>query len=134
MRRTKLVLKYLFAAFFVAAGFNHFVNPAFYLKIVPPYLPWHPALVYLSGAAEMALGLLLLFQKFTRAAAWGLVALLVAVTPANVHMAINHDLYPEYGAAALWLRLPLQLVLMAWAYWYTSPVAPSGRGDEAAAA
>lgn len=122
MRKLKVVLKYLFAAFFVVAGVNHFVNPAFYLKIMPPYLPWHLPLVYASGVAETALGLLLLTRKFTRAAAWGLVALLVAVFPANVHMALNHGLYPEYSVAALWLRLPLQLVLIAWAYWYTLPV------------
>jgi uncharacterized membrane protein len=134
MRRIKLALKYLFAAFFVLAGFNHFINPAFYLKIMPPYLPWHPTLVYLSGVFEISLGLLLLIPKFTRAAAWGLVALLVAVTPANVHMAVNHGLYPGYSVTALWLRLPLQSVFMAWAYWYTFPVAQRRGGDEAAAA
>jgi uncharacterized membrane protein len=134
VRKLKLVLKYLFAAFFVAAGVNHFINPAFYLKIMPPYLPWHLTLVYLSGVCEIALGPLLFVRKFTRAAAWGLVALLVAVTPANIHMAINHGLFPEYSAAVLWLRLPLQLVLMAWAYWYTLPVVHGRGGDEVAAA
>lgn len=134
MRRLKLVLKYLFAAFFVVAGVNHFINPAFYLKIMPPYLPWHLTLVYLSGVFEIALGLLLFIRKSTRAAAWGLIALLVAVTPANVHMAINHGLFPEYSVAVLWLRLPLQLVLMAWAYWYTLPVVHRRGGDEVAAA
>jgi uncharacterized membrane protein len=132
--KLKLVLKYLFAAFFVVAGVNHFINPAFYLKIMPPYLPWHLTLVYLSGVCEIALGLLLFVRKFTRAAAWGLVALLVAVTPANVHMAINHGLFPEYSVAVLWLRLPLQLVLMAWAYRYTLPVVHGPGGDEVAAA
>jgi uncharacterized membrane protein len=134
MRSIKLVLKYIFAAFFVLAGVNHFINPAFYLKIMPPYLPWHPALVYLSGVIEIILGLLLLTKKFARAAAWGLVALLVAVSPVNVHMALNRGLYPEYGVAALWLRLPLQLVLIAWAYWYTLPVVERLNGDEVAAA
>jgi uncharacterized membrane protein len=133
MRRIKLALKYLFAAFFVLAGVNHFINPAFYFKIMPPYLPWHAALVYVSGACEVALGLLLFIKKYTRAAAWGLVALLVAVSPVNVHMAINHGLYPEYRVAALWLRLPVQILLLAWAYWYTLPVARSVRGDEVAA-
>ena len=133
MRRIKLVLKCLFAAFFVLAGVNHFVNPAFYFKIMPPYLPWHAALVYVSGVCEVALGLLLFTKKYTRAAAWGLVALLVAVSPVNVHMALNHGLYPEYSVAALWLRLPLQILLLAWAYWYTLPVARRARGGEAAA-
>jgi uncharacterized membrane protein len=134
MKKIKLVLKYLFAAFFVLAGVNHFISPAFYFKIMPPYLPWHAALVYLSGVFEIVLGLLLLVPKLTRPAAWGLVALLFAVSPVNVHMALNHGLYPEYSVVALWLRLPLQLVLMAWAYSYTSPAARRVRGDEAAAA
>ncbi|MBA3243383.1 MAG: DoxX family membrane protein [Acidobacteria bacterium] len=134
MQSIKLILKYLFAAFFVLAGLNHFINPDFYLKIMPLYLPWHLLLVYLSGVVEIVLGLLLLLPKFTRAAAWGLIALLVAVSPANIHMAINQELYPEYNAAALWLRLPLQLVLIAWAYWYTLPVAPRERGGDVAAA
>ena len=116
------------------AGFNHFINTAFYLKIMPPYLPWHLLLVYLSGFLEVVLGILLLIPKFTRVAAWGLIALLVAVFPANLHMAVNHELYPEHSVMALWLRLPLQIVLMAWAYWYTLPVVRRGRGGEVAAA
>lgn len=119
MRRIKIILKYLFAISFVLAGFNHFINTAFYLKIMPPFLPWHRPLVYLSGVIEIALGLLLIIRKSARVAAWGLIALLVAVFPANVHMAINQHLYPEYSGAALWLRLPLQIVLIAWAYCYT---------------
>ncbi|HEX7176517.1 MAG TPA: DoxX family membrane protein [Pyrinomonadaceae bacterium] len=133
MQKIKLILKFLFAAFFVLAGLNHFTNADFYLKIMPPYLPLHLLLVYLSGAAEIVLGLLLLIPKFTRVAAWGLIALLVAVFPANIHMAINHEFYPEYNVAAVWLRLPLQLVLIALAYWYTLPVAQRGRGGDAAA-
>jgi uncharacterized membrane protein len=106
---------------FVLAGLNHFVNPGFYMKIMPPYLPWHLPLVYLSGLFETALGVLLLIPAFTRAAAWGLVALLIAVFPANIHMAVNPQLYPDLTHTALWLRLPLQAVLIAWAYWYTRP-------------
>lgn len=121
MRKIKLILKYLFALSFVAAGFNHFINTAFYVKIMPPYLPFPLPLVYLSGVVEIGLGLLLLNRKFTRAAAWGLIALLVAVFPANLQMALHHELYPEYGQTALWLRLPLQIVLVAWAYLYTLP-------------
>ncbi|HVF57330.1 MAG TPA: DoxX family membrane protein [Pyrinomonadaceae bacterium] len=121
MGKLKTILKYLLCVFFVAAGLNHFINPASYLKIMPPYLPWHLFLVYLSGFFEAALGVLLLTRKFTRVAAWGLIALLVAVFPANVHMAINPALYPDIAPAALWLRLPLQGVLVAWAYLYTRP-------------
>jgi uncharacterized membrane protein len=121
MRKLKVILRYLLCVFFVLAGLNHFINPAFYLKSMPPYLPWHHFLIYLSGLFEIALGVLLLASAFTRVAAWGLIALLIAVFPANIHMAINPQLYPDISPAALWLRLPLQAVFIAWAYWYTRP-------------
>ena len=131
MWKLKPILRYLLAVFFVLAGFNHFINPNFYLKIMPPYLPWHLLLVYLSGFFEIALGILLLIPKFTPIAAWGLIALLIAIFPANIHMAVNHELFPEYRVLTLWLRLPLQFVLMALSYWYTLPVVPRGRsGNE----
>jgi uncharacterized membrane protein len=119
MGSLKRILKHLLGLFFVTAGLNHFISPGFYLKIMPPYLPGHLFLVYLSGFFEMALGLLVLFPKFTRLSAWGLIALLIAVFPANIHMSTNPELYPEYNPAVLWFRLPLQVVLIAWAYWYT---------------
>jgi uncharacterized membrane protein len=125
MQKIKFILKYLFAVAFVLAGVNHFINAGFYLRIMPPYLPWHLPLVYLSGVIEAALGILLLIPRRTRMAAWGIVALLLAVFPANVHMAFNQELYPDYSATALWLRLPLQLVLIAWACWYTSRPRPT---------
>lgn len=101
---------------FIAAGVNHFVRPDFYVRIMPPYLPWHIELVYLSGLAEIALGAALLIPRLTTAAAWGLIALLVAVFPANVHMAMNADQFAEYSPLMLWVRLPVQFVLIAWAY------------------
>jgi uncharacterized membrane protein len=119
MRMLKIILKYLLSVFFVLAGLNHFINPAFYLKSMPPYLPWHPFLVYFSGFFEMALGVLLLIPPLTRIAAWGLIALLIAVFPANIQMAINPQLYSEINPLVLWFRLPLQAVFIAWAYWYT---------------
>lgn len=121
MRTLKIILKYLLCVFFVLAGLNHFISPSFYMRIMPPYLPWHLFLIYLSGFFEIALGVLLLAPSYTRAAAWGLIALLVAVFPANIQMAINPQLYPDISPALLWLRLPLQAVFMAWAYWFTRP-------------
>lgn len=121
MRVFKIILKYLLCVFFVVAGINHFINPDFYLSIMPPYLPWHLFLVYLSGFFEIALGVMILIPPLTRVAASGLVALLIAVFPANIHMAINPLLYPDISSIALWLRLPLQGVLITWAYWYTRP-------------
>ena len=119
MARLKLVLKYLLSAFFVLAGLNHFRDPSFYLRIMPPYLPWHLFLVYLSGGFEIVLGGLLFFPNLTRIAGFGLIALLIAIFPANIHMAANPELYPDIKPIALWIRLPLQGVLIAWAYWYT---------------
>jgi len=117
--RFKTLTRYLLGALFIVAGVNHFVNTPFYLSIMPPYLPWHRELVYVSGLAEMGLGALVLFQRCAPLAGWGIIALCVAVFPANLHMAMHPDLYPQFSAAALWLRLPLQGVLIAWAYWYT---------------
>jgi len=117
------LLKYtsrcLYGLFFMAAGVNHFLNTPFYVSIIPPYLPWPVALVYISGVAEIGLGGLLLFERWSRLAAWGLIALLIAVFPANVHMALHPELYPWASALGLWLRLSLQGVLIAWAYWFT---------------
>ena len=115
----KTALKYLLGLAFAAAGANHFVMTDFYLSIMPPYLPWHTALVYVSGVFEVALGFALLWRRVEKVAAWGMIALIVAVTPANAHMAIHAELYPQYSSTALWVRMVLQIVLVAWAYWYT---------------
>ena len=119
MRRFQTSMKYLFAVSCMGAGVNHFLAQEFYARMMPPYLPWHLFLVYLSGLAEIALGGLLLVPRLKRLAAWGLIALLIAVFPANIHMAIHPDLFPEIGAAMLWARLPVQALLIAWAYAYT---------------
>jgi len=121
MQKFKVAMKYLLAVFFIAAGMNHFVNPDFYLKIIPPYLPWHAALNYLSGAFEILLGALVLFPRFTRLAGWGLIVLLIAVFPANVYMAQNPHLFPQFTPTALLIRLPLQIVPILWAWWATKP-------------
>ncbi|MEP7038387.1 MAG: DoxX family protein, partial [Acidobacteriota bacterium] len=97
----------------------HFFNSDFYLKMMPPVLPLHLFLIYLSGVFEIALGTLLLIPKYTRFAAWGLTALLIAVFPANIYMAMNTELFSEFSPTALYLRLPIQFVLIAWAFWFT---------------
>lgn len=125
----KSVLKYVLALFFVLAGLNHFRVPGFYAKMIPPYLPSPLFLVYLSGVFEIVLGGALLVPRHRRIAAWGLIALLLAVLPANLQMANNPQLFPTYSPAMLWARLPLQAVLIIWAYWYTRsetiPTAPA---------
>jgi len=112
-------MKWLLGMLFVIAGMNHFRVPNFYANLMPPYLPWHLPLVYISGVAEMVLGVLLLTSRFQTAAAWGLIALLIAVFPANIHMALHPEQFPNISPALLWTRLPLQGVLIAWAYWFT---------------
>ena len=121
MQRFKVVMKYLLVVLYVAAGINHFVNLDFYLKMMPPYLPWHLALVYISGVAEIVLGALVLFPRFTQLAGWGLIVLLIAVFPANVFMAQNPHLFPDISQTALLIRLPIQLLLIWWAWWATRP-------------
>lgn len=122
MSQAKRIARYVFGAGFIVAGLNHFLMTAFYVSIVPPYLPWPLALVVISGLAEMGLGAALLaLGRWSTLAAWGLIALLIAVFPANVHMALHPWLYPWAPVATLWLRLPLQVVLIAWAYWHTRP-------------
>ncbi|NNF00129.1 MAG: DoxX family membrane protein [Pyrinomonadaceae bacterium] len=119
MHTLKLILKWILGIAFIAAGINHFINPEFYLNIMPPYLPWHLFLVYLSGFMEIVLGLMLLIPKLQKISAWALIALLLAVFPANIHMALNTDHYPEINPILIFLRLPIQFVIIAWAYWYT---------------
>ena len=86
------------AVFYIAAGSLHFIKPAPYLRIMPPYIPWHPAMVRVSGAFEILGGLGLLLPATRRAAAWMLVALLIAVFPANLYMALHPV---EAGAASI---------------------------------
>jgi len=119
MSNTKAVMKYLLAFFFVAAGINHFINPEFYLQIMPPYLPRPLFLQYVAGFFEILLGVLVLIPRYSRMAAWGLVLLLIAIFPANIHMALNPDKYPRYPAMAYYIRLPFQFVFIVWAWWYT---------------
>ena len=119
MPELKKWMCYLLGVLLVLAGANHFRDPAFYVSIMPRYLPWHLELVYLSGAAEIATGAALLVERLRRFAAWTAVALFVAVFPANLQMALHPELYPQFSPEMLWLRLPLQGVLVAWAYWLT---------------
>ena len=118
MSRTKTVSRCVLAVFMIGAGATHFVNPDFYIRIMPPYLPLHSELVYLSGVCEIVLGVLILIRRYSTLAAWGIVALLIAVFPANIHVYQNQDVLPGPPLLHL-LRLPIQGVLILWAYWHT---------------
>jgi uncharacterized membrane protein len=121
MSPAKRIALWLAAALYVAAGALHFIKTELYLRIMPPYLPWHLWLVWISGVFEILGGLGLLYWRTRKAAAWGLVALLIAVFPANIYMATNPI---DAGAASIapalrWGRLPLQVLLAAWLIWCT---------------
>jgi uncharacterized membrane protein len=132
-RLPKRVALLALAAFFVAAGVNHFANPDFYVRIMPPYLPAHLELVYLSGVFEVLGGLAVLVPSIRGLAGWGLILLLLAVFPANLHMALHPELCPSMSTFALYARLPLQVVLIAWAYGATRPDTLAGTEQRAAA-
>lgn len=124
----KRPLLYVMAILYVIAGAMHFVVPGLYVQIVPPFLPGRPALVYLSGIAEIALGLGVLHPRTRRLSAWGIVALLIAIFPANVYMATSGVVIEgapgggDPSELVRWGRLPVQAVLVAWAWWYTRPL------------
>jgi uncharacterized membrane protein len=108
------MLKRLCGPFFIAAGANHFVNPRYYRAIMPDYLPAHDELVAISGVAELAGGAALMHPRTRRLGAWWLVATLIAIFPANLHMALHPERYKEIPRNALYARLPVQLVFIAW--------------------
>lgn len=118
----KIIALYLMAGLYAAAGINHFLHPSLYNSIMPPWLGGHYGLIYLSGICEILFGLLLIPVKTRRVAAWSIIILLIAVFPANIQMMLN---YIHENRSTLWIaivRLPLQAVLIWWAYQYSKPV------------
>ncbi|WP_411827182.1 DoxX family membrane protein [Luteolibacter sp. AS25] len=105
---------YLLAVAFIIAGANHFRSPEIYISMIPPWLPAPSLLNVISGAAETAGGIGLLISLTRKAAAIGLILLLIAIFPANLHIAING--WPETGIASwiLWARLPFQILFILW--------------------
>jgi uncharacterized membrane protein len=116
----KTISKTVLAIFMASAGLMHLVRPDLYVKIVPPGLPLHRELVFVSGICEIALGVLLLIPRCSRLAAWGIIALLIAVFPANIYLYQHQEILPAPWIAHF-LRLPLQAVFIGWAYWHTKP-------------
>ena len=126
LARFKRPLLYVMGPLYVVAGVLHFVVPELYAQIIPPFLPAPLALVYLSGVAEIAVGIGVLIPRTRRYAAWATIALLIAIFPANVYMATSMVVVDGIGGndpspLIRWGRLPLQGVLILWAYWYTDP-------------
>ena len=110
---------YLVGLLFILAGFNHFINSGFYVNIMPPYIPRHLTMVYLSGIFEVIGGISVLVPPLRRVAGWGLVALLIAVFPVHLHMIMHPSEYPLIPYAVLVARIPLQFILIAWVEWST---------------
>jgi len=108
--------RWILSVFFILAGANHFLNPAPYLSMMPSYLPWPIELIWLSGVAEIMGGIGLIDPRTRVLAAWGLIALLVAVFPANLNVALHGWPGVNLSPLILWLRLPFQLVFIWWVY------------------
>lgn len=109
---------YGMSAFYTLAGINHFISPEFYLEMMPDYLPFHQLLNITSGFTEVLLGLLLLDDHLRKTACYGIILLLVAVFPANIHMLQEaiEGTDTRYPILALWIRLPIQFVFIYWAW------------------
>lgn len=121
MSKSKRVLLVLLAVSMIGIGLQHFLDPEPFDRIVPPPIPARLATL-VSGFFEILGGVGLLIPRTRRAAAYGLMALFVAVFPANIYMAVHEIQLTEGGDLpvwAMWARLPLQLVFVAWAYWFT---------------
>ena len=109
------------SVFFIYFGVDHFINPDFYLSIMPPSFPMHLEAVYISGLFEILGGIGVLLSKTRKLAGWGLFALLIAVYPANIYMALTPEAFPDIPLSALYLRLVLQFLFFYWAYSVTRP-------------
>ena len=117
--KIKTISVIIMSLFYIMAGTNHFINPDWYVRIVPPILPFKTAIVYISGILEIILGSLLIFPKTRFIAGWGLIILLVAVYPANIYVALTNGEAMDITPLIAWGRLPFQFVLIGLAYWHS---------------
>jgi len=115
----KKISLYVMAVFYICAGINHFWHPFDYVKIMPSYLPYQTALVYISGVCEIICGVLLIPASTRKLGAWLTIALLIAVFPANIQMMLNYYYSNNPGLWQTIVRLPLQIFFIWWAWIYT---------------
>lgn len=118
MPRTPLLA---IAIFFLVGGLSHFIFADLFIRIMPDYLPYHEQLVLVSGIFEILGAIGILIPRTRLWAGYGLIALLIAVFPANIDMALHHEKYPELPVVMLYLRLPLQLLFIGFIAWAISP-------------
>tara|TARA_B100000959_G_C14589035_1_gene463220 strand:- start:236 stop:568 length:333 start_codon:yes stop_codon:yes gene_type:complete len=105
--------------FYIQIGIKHFTDSSWFMQIIPPYLPYHLELVYISGAAEIILGAMLLFSKTRYISSWGLILLLIAVFPANIYLAQTNGVAMNTTPTIAWGRLPFQAIFIGLAYWHS---------------
>ena len=117
--KIKTISIIIMSLFYIMAGTNHFINLDWYVRIVPPILPFKTGIVYISGILEIILGSLLIFPKTRFIAGWGLIILLVAVYPANIYVALTNGEAMDITPLIAWGRLPFQFVLIGLAYWHS---------------
>jgi len=119
MPETQLTSLYIMAAFYIAAGVSHFIMPKFFIKFTPDWVPAPEKVNVLVGIIEITLGIALLYASTRSYAAIGIIALLIAVFPAHLkyHQMVKHS--HKYVIVS-WLRMPLQVVLIYWAYTFVS--------------
>ncbi|MEK7794360.1 MAG: DoxX family membrane protein [Candidatus Hydrogenedentota bacterium] len=126
----RTVLRYLLAVFFVGGGINHFRIPAWYVNLMPPYMPLHEELVWLSGVTEVIAGVMVAVPAWSRWGGWFVIAHLIAFMPVHIHMAVNPERYTDMGPpGAMYFRIVLQGVFVVWAWW--AAAARTGAASEA---
>ena len=125
MKKIKLITIVIMSLFYIWVGIKHFLDPSWFVQIMPPSLPMHYEAVYVSGFFEILFGIMLLFSRTRYYAAWGLILLLIAVYPANIYLAFNEAPQKalEISAfAASWVRLPIQFIFLGLAYWHSRDI------------
>ena len=121
MTSFKKITIYFMGLAYIYVGIRHFIDPDFFLAIMPDYLPYHLEAVYISGICEIALGTMLFFKKYRWIAGWGLILLLIAVFPANIYLAQNESAQQaiQISETTALIRLPFQALFIGLAYWHT---------------
>ncbi len=121
----KILTIFVMSFFYIYVGIRHFMEPEWFVQIMPPFLPYHFELVYLSGFFEILFGIMLLFKRTRALACFLIILLLVAVYPANIYLAFNEVPQQALGISsfmASWVRLPMQFILIGLAYWHSKNI------------
>ena len=120
--KIKFITILLMSCFYMNVGVKHFIEPEWFIQIMPPNFPFHLASVYISGFFFFFLGFLLLIPQTRYYAAWGLILLLIAVFPANIYLALTNGDAMGTTSAIAWGRLPFQFLFIGLAYWHSKDV------------